>query len=78
MGGPSSGVGGPSSGAEDLALEQGNRTLEQGDNLQLIHLSLSRSNQSGVFISTDVFDVCMLQVKINRRNYNSYVVIYIT
>ena len=35
-------------------------------------------NQSGVSILTDVFKVYMLQVKVNRRNYNSYIVIYIT
>ena len=29
-------------------------------------------NQSGVSILTDVFEVYMLQVKVNRRNYNSY------
>ena len=35
-------------------------------------------NQSGVSILTNVFGVFMLQVEVNRRNYNSYVVIYIT
>ena len=31
--------------------------------------------QSGVSISTNVFEVYMLEV--NRRNYNSFIVIYI-
>ena len=35
------------------------------------------SNQGGVSISTTVFEVYMSQVKVNRHNYNSYVVIYI-
>ena len=37
---------------------------------------LSGSKQYGVSISTNVFEVYMLQVQVNRRNYNSYVVIY--
>ena len=32
-------------------------------------------NQSRVLILTNVFEVYMLQVKVNRCNYNSYVVI---
>ena len=36
------------------------------------------SNQIGVSISLNVFEVYMLQVKVDRRNYNSCVVIYIT
>ena len=35
-------------------------------------------NQSKVSISTSVFEVYMLQVKVNRGNYISYVIIYIT
>jgi len=35
-------------------------------------------NSRGVTISTNVFSVHMLQVKVNRRKYNSYLVIYIT
>ena len=35
-------------------------------------------NQSQVSIKTDVSEGYMLQVKVNRRNYNSYVVIVIT
>ena len=35
-------------------------------------------NQSQVSIKTDVAEGYMLQVKVNRRNYNSYVVIVIT
>ena len=35
-------------------------------------------NQSGVSVSTNVFEVYMLQVYANRSNYNSYVVIYIS
>ena len=38
---------------------------------------LSRSNQSWVSISTSVSGAYMLQVKVNRCNNNSYVVIYI-
>jgi len=38
----------------------------------------SRSNQSRVSISNDVFEVYMLLVKVNRHNYNFLVVIYIT
>ena len=34
-------------------------------------------NQGGVSILTNVFEVYMSQVKVNRRNYNSYVFIYI-
>ena len=34
-------------------------------------------NQSRVSISTNVSEVYMLQVKVNRCNYNSYVIIYI-
>ena len=34
-------------------------------------------NQGGVSILTNVYDVYMSQVKVNRRNYNSYVFIYI-
>ena len=37
---------------------------------------LSRNKRYRVFISTSVFEVYMLQVKVNRRNYNSYVIIY--
>jgi len=39
---------------------------------------LSRSNQFGVSILTHVFEVYMLQVKVNRLNFNSYIFIYIT
>ena len=39
---------------------------------------LSRSKQNGVSISTNVFEVYMLQVKVSKSNYNSYIVIYIT
>ena len=35
-------------------------------------------NQSGVFLLTNVFGVYMLQIEVNRRNYNFYKVIYIT
>ena len=35
-------------------------------------------NQSGVSVLTSIFEVYMLQVKVNRHNYNSYFVIYIT
>ena len=35
------------------------------------------SNQIEVSISINIFEVYMLQVKVNRRNYNSYLVIYI-
>ena len=35
------------------------------------------SNQSRVSLSTDVFEVFMLQVKVNRHYYNCYAVIYI-
>ena len=45
--------------------------LEQGHNYSLI-------NQYGVSILTDVFEVYMLQVEVNRRNYYSYIIIYIT
>ena len=38
----------------------------------------SRSKQSGVSISTNVFEAYMLQVKVSKSNYNSYIVIYIT
>ena len=41
-------------------------------------LLLSGSNRSGVSISTNIFEVYMTQVKVQRHNYNSYVVIYIT
>ena len=36
------------------------------------------SNQIRVSTSTYVFEMYMLQVKVNRRNYNFYVAIYIT
>ena len=39
---------------------------------------LSRSNQIGDSLSTNVFEVYILQVKVDKRTYNSYVVIYIT
>ena len=39
---------------------------------------LSRSKQNGVSISTNVFEVYMLQVNVSKSNYNSYIVIYIT
>ena len=35
-------------------------------------------NQSGVSVLTNVFEIYMLQVKVNRCNYNSYIDIYIT
>ena len=39
---------------------------------------IDRSQQYGVTLSTSVFSVYMLQVKVNTRNNNSYVTIYIT
>ena len=41
-------------------------------------LLLSGSNRSGVSISTNIFEVNMTQVKVQRHNHNSFVVIYIT
>ena len=38
---------------------------------------ISHSNQSGVSISTDVFEVEMLQAEVNRRYYNSYIMLCI-
>ena len=61
-----------------------------GHNLQLIRFEqghnyswtrtwlLSCNNLGGVSISTNVFEFSMLQVKVNRRNYNFYIIIYIT
>ena len=42
------------------------------------HNYSQHSNQSGVSISTDLFETYMLQVKVYRLKYNSYLVIYIT
>ena len=39
---------------------------------------LSCSNLYGVYLSTSVFQAYMLQVKVNRCNYNSYVTSYTT
>ena len=55
--------------------------LTIGHNLQLIWFEQDMIslciNQGGVSILTNVFEVYMSQVKVNRRNYNSYVFIYI-
>ena len=60
-----------------------------GHNLQLIRFKqghdysrtrtglLSFNNLGGVSISIKVFEFSMSQVKVNRRNYNFYIIIYI-
>ena len=46
--------------------------MQQSDTSEAFKQALNRS------VIFNVFEVYMLQVKVNRRNYNSYIVIYIT
>ena len=62
----------------DLNVTHGHKCCYQTSSQSIYAKYLVHCNQSGVSILTNVFEVFVLLVKVNRRNYNYCFVIYIT